>query len=148
MKTKFTGKLRKEMTLLRKTVCAFLLPGEILLVQMEDSKTLPRFWEKSLQIFSSDCFPSWPKLTNFFRLKERESRLKEVVFSMPALFPFTQVESNGKAPIWCPLVMGKLRFPTVLSMVGRTSLSFWWVDLFVFSLPLKMNAILHLEGRS
>lgn len=34
MKTKFAGKLRKEQTLLRKadcsSVCAFLLPGEIL----------------------------------------------------------------------------------------------------------------------
>lgn len=96
MKTKFTGKLRKEMTLLRKTVCASLLPGEILPVQMKDSKTLLRFWENSLQLFSSDCFPSSLLTSFFFRLKEPESRLKEMVFSMPALFPFTQVESKEK----------------------------------------------------
>lgn len=72
----------------------------------------------------------------------KESRLKEMVFFM--LFPFTQVESNGKVLVWYPLVTTSLQFPKVLRTIGGISLSFWLVCLFA----LKLNAILQLRRGS
>lgn len=123
------------------SVCAFLLPGEILPGTDRGFRNLTKVLGKQLSGFFS-----WlvSLLTfDWVVLQEAGMRIDWGRWCFPCcLFPFTEVESSGKVLVWCPLVTRSPPFPKVLRTIGGISLSFWLVYLFA----LKLNSVLQVKG--